>query len=485
MTIDDLFDNSDQQQQMPVALNPLQQLMQRNTELDKQIEAIKNKKPPSIAEPTQDTNSSLTDDVLRGFFKSAMPPNDNTPDFGSQYAQSISPARELLANMLNGVSSSLLGTKFKTVRDQAFEQYQQEQKLNLEKQNLQRQTLSTAATLAQQMQKQKAQDALERDIESVKSAQKGTDQEIALMKLKQTADQYGINVASLLEKMQHDKATESKMSDKFYEDARQQALALYKSQGLDPEKPENALSFSKLVSDRANQLRLRDLQEQAANRPAPEPKTPTPAIVYVPQPDGSLKVAQAAPGATLPPGTVTGQGVNALSVPTANTRAMAEKAPNVKFFTDNIRTILDNNEKLFGPLKTNWKDFEAGKLGQKGEDITALRTNADFLNSALVQMHYGQKGGQETAKRFQELYEKAKNNPDNLRAYLNVVSNYADRVAKEGSAKLPKAVETGSVGDLSAGSGKTVKMVFPGGQERDVPESDVNDAVSKYGGRRK
>lgn len=443
MILDDMFDDPAQGQdpQPPASLNPLQQLLQKNQELDKQIEEIKNRKPPTLSEPQADNVSPMTDDILRGFFHSAMPPDSNAPDFGTQFRQSVSPARELLANMLNGVSSSLLGTKFQSVRDQAFAQYQQEQKLQLEKQQLQQHTLSTAANLAQQMQQQKGEEALKRDIESVRTAEKGTDQEIALMKLKQTAQQYNINVASLLEKMSHDKADEQKMSDKFYEDARRQALSLYKSQGLDPEKPENAVAFSKLVSDRANQLRLRDLQEQAANRPEPNPKTMSPQPVWMPQPDGSFKLMGATPGTVAPPGSVTGQGMNALSVPTANTRGMSEKAPNVRAFVSDIRNILDSNEKLFGPLKTKWADFEAGKLGVKGEDITALRTTAELLDSALVQMHYGQKGGQETAAKFHELYEKAKTNPDNLRSYLNVVDRYASRVQKEGSAKVPEEVE--------------------------------------------
>ena len=55
--------------------------------------------------------------------------NMNIDDFQNQFRQGVSPAREILANMMGGVSSKLMGTQFKPLRQRVFEEYEKQEKL--------------------------------------------------------------------------------------------------------------------------------------------------------------------------------------------------------------------------------------------------------------------------------------------------------------------------------------------------------------------
>lgn len=118
------------------------------------------------------------------------------------------------------------------------------------------------------------------------------------------------------------------------------------------------------------------------------------------------------------------------SQPTSQTRSMAETAPKVLELIDKVKTLVDQQEKDLGPGSSRVREFFAGKVGEKDAEYTKLRTNVGLLQTALMRMHVGARGGQEMMHHFTDLIDSAKQDPDNLRAALGEIRDYALEVAK-------------------------------------------------------
>lgn len=162
-------------------------------------------------------------------------------------------------------------------------------------------------------------------------------------------------------------------------------------------------------------------------------------ILMLPTEGGGFKATSVKPGDTVAPGAVTPSGMSTTNIPTANTRAMSEKAPRVIQFVDRISQILDANEKQLGPLKSRWSEFTTGRVGLPNQGYTQLRTVKGLLTTALMNMHVGARGGADIMKHFDDLINTSVQDPDNLRAALAEIKAYAESVAKEGSTKADLA----------------------------------------------
>lgn len=175
--------------------------------------------------------------------------------------------------------------------------------------------------------------------------------------------------------------------------------------------------------------------EQAPERPQQPPQ----ALMI--GPDGRAIAVH--PGTVIPQGAQTPQGVNATNTPTAATRGMAEKAPRVIHFIDRINQLLDENEKNIGPLAGRWSEFTAGKVGLPNKGYTQIRTNSGLLETALMNMHVGSRGGERIMEHFHDLIGSAHQSPQNLRDALAEIRTYAEQVAQEGG---KQAGAGGSIG---------------------------------------
>lgn len=447
MTLDDLLNQDAQgQDAAPSAVAPqaqadpramLQQIFQRAQETDTRLAQVKAQPAPDLSAPQQDELDPMASDVLRGLFKSTMPPTgqQQQDNFGQMFRQSISPGREFLANLMNGLSAGFGGAKFRSVRDQAFERYATEQKLGLERQQLQQQAMHGVATIAQQMHEERGKMDLQRSLALYKGAQSDEQKQLALLKLDQSAQKMGLSAAQLLQKINTDESTAAnkpQYSDKFYHAAELQTKAQYESAGFDPKSKEHSVSYQKDIQELATKLREEDLKARATINPPKEGKTPTPQINYVPDANGGYKVVSAGPGDTLPPGAVSQAGMSSLNVPTSATRSMIEKAPSVIEFVDKLGPQIDAAVKQLGPGQGRWSDFVVGKVGQKDLGLTRLRTNIQLLTTRLMNMHVGAKGSTEIMDHFKALIDSSKQDPENLKAALGEIRDYAETVRKEG-----------------------------------------------------
>lgn len=117
---------------------------------------------------------------------------------------------------------------------------------------------------------------------------------------------------------------------------------------------------------------------------------------------------------------------------TSTTRTMIEAAPRVLDFVQRIRPLIQQEQKDLGPASGRWSEFMAGKVGAPNPNFTKLRTDVGLLQTLLMRMHVGSRGGEYIMKHFQDLIDTGKQSPENLNAALDEIERYANDVAHEG-----------------------------------------------------
>lgn len=160
------------------------------------------------------------------------------------------------------------------------------------------------------------------------------------------------------------------------------------------------------------------------------------------------KLLRVQPGQTVPKGAMTPQQAGTLEVPTSATRTMSETAPRVLELATEVRRLVDSQEKSLGPAASRWGEFMAGKVGAPSAEFTKLRTTAGLLQTALMRMHVGARGGEQIMEHFKDLIDTSKQSPENLRAALDEIMSYAKQVAQEGKSPLGGSQGGSSVDDL-------------------------------------
>ena len=165
------------------------------------------------------------------------------------------------------------------------------------------------------------------------------------------------------------------------------------------------------------------------NLPAPKSE-----MVYIPDGKNGYKAVDIRPGQTIPAGAITRTGMNSVNVPTSVTRTMYESAPAVKSLAQQTATSIDRAEKKLGPLAGRWSDIWVGKVGATDPDIKKLRVDVALLTTRLMRMHVGGRGGEMMLKHFSELLDTAKDSPENMRAALTEIMQYADTTLAEAKA---------------------------------------------------
>lgn len=121
-----------------------------------------------------------------------------------------------------------------------------------------------------------------------------------------------------------------------------------------------------------------------------------------------------------------------LDIPTTATRTMAEKAPKVKALVAQLRIYANADVQGKGPLRARWADFWNGKVGAPNPQYSKMRVDDGLLATALMQMHVGARGGERIMEHFSNLLALGHQSPQNYRAALDAIDEYADDVAKEG-----------------------------------------------------
>jgi hypothetical protein len=273
MILDDLFDEQDQQTQAaPVSLtNPLQSLMERHASLNQQIEKLKNTPAPSLADPEpQDDLEPISTEILRGFFRGGLP-NAKTPEFGQIFRQSITPGREFLANLMNGVSASFLGTKFQTVREKAFEQFVTQQKLEQDRQQTRGQLMQGMASLAQHTIQQRGERAVRLAVEKARLADNEQDRAIRIAQAQQTAERWNLDLQKFLTEEDRQNAQMADAGPPLFKAARRIVESRLKLNNVDLNSPAGHNQLMTETVKEWEKLEAAEAKITASNRPAPQP----------------------------------------------------------------------------------------------------------------------------------------------------------------------------------------------------------------------
>ena len=109
---------------------------------------------------------------------------------------------------------------------------------------------------------------------------------------------------------------------------------------------------------------------------------------------------------------------------------MAEAAPKVLALSARLRNQIEQQKAALGPLASRWSEYMAGKVGAPNEGFTRLRTDAGLLQTLLMRMHVGARGGKEMMEHFKGLLDASKQSPENLLAALGEIESYANDVGK-------------------------------------------------------
>lgn len=188
--------------------------------------------------------------------------------------------------------------------------------------------------------------------------------------------------------------------------------------------------FKKAILDRNPGTPVDQIVKQyAAAKEAPQ--RPPQAMVMVPGANNTMVPTVARPGVPLPANFQTAAGVNSVNTPTAQTKTMAESAPKVLDLANRVGQLVDQQEKTLGPASSRWNEFMAGKVGAPNPDFTRLRTDVGLLQTALMRMHVGARGGEQMMEHFRDLIDTSKQSPENLRAALEEIKEYARAVQGE------------------------------------------------------
>ena len=421
--------------------------------------AVTKKTSPDDLEP-------LATSFLRGFMDQNSQRGElPVQSFDQQFRQSVSPAREMLANALMGMGSSMTGQKFRSLREQQYEEFQNQQKQAFQQQQLQQQMKQHVAQISQAVWQNRQEDTLKTDIENARIGQKNVElgqkkdefaakYGIDFAKFQLAMEEFKLNQQKASETQRHNLTGETKVTNPNYQQALNETLATYQAKGSNLQDPTIRPKFLADVSERRKELDAfaAALKEKETTT---KPKT---TLVFVPGANGQMTAREVGAGSTVPEGTVTPSGMSSLNVPTAATRTMSEKAPRVVYFTDRINQLLNDNEKQLGPLKGRMAEFQTGKVGLPNRGAAQMRTDLGLLQTALMNMHVGARGGSEIMAHFGNLLGGLKADPENTRAVLSEIKAYAEQVAQEGRVKSAQEVKPVATHRYNPSTGKIEEL---------------------------
>ncbi len=114
---------------------------------------------------------------------------------------------------------------------------------------------------------------------------------------------------------------------------------------------------------------------------------------------------------------------------TTDIKVMQQSAPAVLGFVKKVKDLLNSPAMgKTGPVASRWRELWAGKVGSSDPAFTQLRTNISLLETRLMKMHVGSRGGEYMMKHFQDLLDFGKQSPENMKAALKEIEDYANEV---------------------------------------------------------
>lgn len=127
--------------------------------------------------------------------------------------------------------------------------------------------------------------------------------------------------------------------------------------------------------------------------------------------------------------------------PTSDIRVMQQSVPSVLQLIGQSRSAMDQTINSLGPAASRWRDLWSGKIGTADPSFRKLQTDVNLLQTRLMKMHVGARGGEYIMKHFQEIINSSKDSPENMKAALSEIESYANEVGQ--SIVNPNSVSPG------------------------------------------
>ena len=140
--------------------------------------------------------------------------------------------------------------------------------------------------------------------------------------------------------------------------------------------------------------------------------------------------------------------------PAANIKMMKQSAPHVLDLVNASDAVINKVSNDMGPIKGRFNEFMTGKIGTTNQDWISLRTNIKLLETRLMQMHVGARGGEYILKHFQDIFSYGYQSPENMKQALADVRSYANEVKKSAF------VGSSSPNETSGSSPKTAQQLI-------------------------
>jgi hypothetical protein len=116
--------------------------------------------------------------------------------------------------------------------------------------------------------------------------------------------------------------------------------------------------------------------------------------------------------------------------PVTNLKTMQQSAPHVLGLVESTRSSLEKAKDDMGPIKGRFSEFMAGKVGTTNKEWIAIRTNTKLLETRLMNMHVGARGGEYILKHFENIFAFGYQSPENMIQALDDVETYARQVKR-------------------------------------------------------
>jgi hypothetical protein len=204
------------------------------------------------AQQEKDELGDLTGNLLKGFLMQTAPGQPvSREEFDQRFRQNMSPAREILANVMMGISSSFTGQKFQAVREQAWQQEQQTEVLRQQAEQQRSQQMIGMMTILQREAEARRQAAAQNELTQIRQISDANTRQMKMLELamknhwdeKRFNSEVELNTAKMkqdAEKMEWEKwKARSKNSDPLMDAAVNSVIPQLEAAGLDLTKPEN------------------------------------------------------------------------------------------------------------------------------------------------------------------------------------------------------------------------------------------------------
>jgi hypothetical protein len=117
-------------------------------------------------------------------------------------------------------------------------------------------------------------------------------------------------------------------------------------------------------------------------------------------------------------------------IPIADLKTMQQAAPSVLQLVEQARLDMAQTEKDLGPAMSRWRTLWSGKIGAEDVAFRKLYADVGLLQTRLMRMHVGARGGVQMLDHFKTLFDAAKDDPKNLKGAFDSIELYAREVMK-------------------------------------------------------